>query len=172
MLLKRKLQETCDYITNIICPYMWLMVWQCCHIDYNIELLRNFESCVNVRVEAEHHKGNCVKWDVYVITATICGCFVLSSSMQLWNMNNNSNNNKTTTTTTITTTIITTSKFITVHTMQIRVRSTDLVALILNLGCICKCLVKIASRTLHPFQSTPVPIIHETGWAPEPGWLL
>jgi hypothetical protein len=33
-------------------------------------------------------------------------------------------------------------------------------------------LVRITSQTLHPFESTPVPIIHEAGWAPEPGQIL
>jgi len=33
-------------------------------------------------------------------------------------------------------------------------------------------LVKITSQTLHPFESTAVPIIHKAGWAPEPGWIL
>jgi hypothetical protein len=65
-------------------------------------------------------------------------------------------------------TIITTtsSKFVTVHTMLKHVRSLDLVPPIPNLRCKCQCLVKITSRKLHPFESTPEPIIHETVWPP------
>jgi len=36
-LQEKKLDELCDYITNMINPSMWLMVWQWCHslIAYN-----------------------------------------------------------------------------------------------------------------------------------------
>jgi len=176
-----------DYITNITCAYMWLMVWQVfsffasllhkisaapcclCQIVLNTKLLHKFESCVNFCVEAEQHKGKCVKWDLSVISATICGCLCYPL---LCNYRTRTTKKTKTTITTTNSTIITTSKFIPVHTVPIHVRSTDLVPLILNLGCKWGCLVKITSRTLHPFESTPVPIILKTGWAPEPGWIL
>ena len=31
MVLKGELHQMCDYITNIINPYMWPMAWQLCH---------------------------------------------------------------------------------------------------------------------------------------------
>jgi len=31
VLLKRKLNELHDYITDVISPYTWLKVWQWCH---------------------------------------------------------------------------------------------------------------------------------------------
>jgi hypothetical protein len=61
-----------------------------------------------------------------------------------------------------TTTIIiittTATTFIPVHTMLVYVGSRDMVPLILNLGCRRRCLVRITSWTLYPFESTPVPI--------------
>ena len=63
-----------------------------CQTVFNWKLLHKFESCVNFHVEAEQSKWNCVKWDLNVISTTNYGCSVLSSSVQLWNMNSNNNN--------------------------------------------------------------------------------
>jgi hypothetical protein len=82
--------------------------------------------------------------------------------MQLWNVNNN---NKTATTTTPADTINTNTTFI-------LVRHREIIPLVLNLGCREKCLIRITSQTIFPFESTPVPIKNEAGWAPAPGWIL
>jgi hypothetical protein len=67
-------------------------------------------------------------------------------------------------TTTVTTTTTTTT--------FILVRNRYTVPLILNLGRRQKCLVTMLSWALLPFQSTPVPIQHKAGWAPESGSIL
>jgi hypothetical protein len=171
MVLKRKLQDTHYYVANIICPNMWLIsAATCClcQIVLNRKLMRNFKSCVNFCVEAEQHKRNCVKWDLPVISATICGCLVSSSSLQLWNMNKQKKKKNL-----LLLLLVVLLPLLLNLSLPIQTRSTDLVQLILNRGCKCKCLVKVTSRTLHPFESTPVPIIHRSaGWAPEPGWIL
>ena len=41
-----------------------------------------------------------------------------------------------------------------------------------NLDCRWRCLVRITSQTLYPFESTPVSINHETVWTPDPRWKL
>jgi hypothetical protein len=67
--------------------------------------------------------------------------------------------------------LTTTTTFIPVHTMPVYVGSRDIVPVIGNLSCRWRCLVRITSQTLYPFESNPVPIKHEAVWAPEAGWM-